>query len=83
MQHIPAEEIPFYNKVKLSVSIDSLLCYYYPEIKCSGTELRERIYIKHSIDKYFRSVALDEIPTVTCEPSEIATWKGFKIRQGT
>ena len=23
---------------------------------------------------------LNEIPTATCEPSEIATWKGFKFR---
>ena len=29
------------------------------------------------------SVVLDEIPTATCEPSEIAMWKGLKLRWGT
>ena len=29
------------------------------------------------------SVALDEIPTATCGPSEIATWKRLKFRRGT
>lgn len=28
------------------------------------------------------SVALDEIPTATCEPSKIATWKGLKLDGG-
>ena len=48
--HSSRRNIAFYNKVKLSVSIDSLLCYYYPK----ETELRERIYVKHSIVKHFR-----------------------------
>ena len=29
------------------------------------------------------SVALGEIPTAICEPSEIATWKRLKFRRGT
>ena len=27
--------------------------------------------------------ALDETPTATCEPSEIATWERLKFRRGT
>ena len=27
-------------------------------------------------------MVLDEIPTATCESSEIATWKGLKFRRG-
>ena len=51
LQRTPAEEIAFYNKVKLPMSIDRLLCYYYRKIKCFATELRERIYVEHSIVK--------------------------------
>ena len=30
-----------------------------------------------------RDIALDEISTATCKPSEIATWKGLKFRRVT
>ena len=53
LQRILAEEIAFYNKVKLSVSIDSLMCYYYRKKKLLGTESRESIYVKNSIVKHF------------------------------
>ena len=43
LQRIPAEEIAFYSNVKLSVSIDSLLCYYYLKINC----FRNRIMRMH------------------------------------
>ena len=43
LQHISAEEIAFYNKVKLSVSIDSLLLLL---MKWFGNrEFRDRMYI--------------------------------------
>ena len=39
LQRIPAEEIAFYNEAKLSVSIDRVLRYYYPEVKCFGNRI--------------------------------------------
>ena len=47
-QCILAEEIAFYNKVKLSVTIDSLLCYYCPKLKCFGDRIT-RMHL-HYID---------------------------------
>lgn len=44
--------------------------------KVSGTELWEHMYVKYSILSHFRG-GFDEIPTPTCEPPEIASWKGL------
>ena len=38
------------------------------------------MYVKHSILGHFRG-GFDEIPTPTCEPPEIASWKGLELRR--
>ena len=48
-------------------------------IPTGDTALKRR----HAAEMTRNDKPLDEIPTATCEPSEIAIWKRLKFRRGT
>ena len=77
MQYILAEEIAFYNTLKLSVSIDSLLD---PTVLLLS---KNKMLWEPNDENAFTLNISDEILTSTCEPSQIVTWKGLKFRRGT
>ena len=51
--------------------------------RCFGFNARQWQMKSLNISGDIVSMDLNEIPTATCEPSEIATWKGLKFRRGT